>query len=767
MPADYPYPTPFEMLRYLLRSFDFKLPGKDKKRLDDMAAKRVYDPREFNIALEQYFSNVAAKYIGHKTTDQISNRISQYIGDYIHNVAGGIPADGLSRKFVLDILLRASIKEQLVSLAVAFSDEIGGPHPSLWFCCESRSVDAVFAWLSENEPHWDAYLSDLNKELRDMIAAWRKGEDLPSSQSLILLSQANTPSVEAKNSIDWELIKPLLFLARSSDFIKRDELGRILMGEARLALWGAERKVDVCEGMRSKQADLLGSLGTGQGLIAKLQFGLRRTVEKSEPEQYRSIIQEIRELINASEELQNTGYWIDWHDARWHVFSGNLQTANALYKSAFEKAVFVAGENQKYIIEEAIIVAACQPNPDKVFLKQLKWTQVNFGYDIPSKTGSKPSQKVSENIEDWEIDLWRSCFDVVFPQVGLFPGAECKQSTVARGPLVLSDPSEIKPDYRNPNRTIKIGDTWQRAMPQLVWFTLNEDVEVCRNLIQKGADVNVESEVGDTPILMALEALNVTEFNEDNIIFGGPIYRSLNDETFKLISSVLHNEKTINTRTQKKRLLPIISAVESGRFDIVEAILKMGADPNGRGKTDEQTALNVCLKLIGILKDPELCKKSQTLKPVTPETLDSIRRQAQGLSGFTLDQQKQSLENLIDSGLYGPIQQFCIDIQYKNIHQNMNVSELRGIASLLINSGTNVNAEHSSPLKGYTPLMLAVELDERSIFEKMLVCGGDIKKTYEDPRTGRDISVLEIAKHFRSTDVMQVLKDISPYATVH
>lgn len=61
--------------------------------------------------------------------------------------------------------------------------------------------------------------------------------------------------------------------------------------------------------------------------------------------------------------------------------------------------------------------------------------------------------------------------------------------------------------------------------------------------------------------------------------------------------------------------------------------------------------------------------------------------------------------------------------------------------------------------------MLAVEMDEKMIFEQMLISGGNIKKTYKDPKAGRDISILEIAKYWRSTSVMQVLKDISPYIT--
>lgn len=764
MPNDYPYPTPYEMLRFLLRSFDLKLPEKDKKRLDDMAAKRIYDPREFKAASTKYFTESAEKYIGRETAELISNSTNQFLEDYLQSIAGKFPADGMSREFLLRILSRTTIRDYLVKFALAFQDKIGGPQASFWFSSKSETVDALFSWLSDNEPHWNAHLAGLNKEHRDMISAWRKGENLPSSQSLYLLSHPHSHNNDSQFSINWNLINPLLFLARSIDSIKQSEHGRMLVNGARLALLGAENKTNIGDEIRLTQAGLLQSFGPAGVYIAKLQFDLRRTIKKTGPEKYRPVIQEVRKLIDTSEHLQNTDYWIDWHDARWHVFSGDLKTANILYKSAFKKSAFVAGENQKHIAEEAIVVAACQPNPDKVFLKQIKWIQILFGYDIPSITSSEPSQKVYDNIEEWEIDLWRSSFDLIFPEIGLFPGIKYKPLTKVRGPLILSGAADIKPDYRHPNRMIKVGATWQRAMPQLVWFALAENVEVCRNLIEMGADVNVKSEVGDTPILMALEALNVTEFNINS---GTPIYRSLNDETFKVVSSVPHDVKTINTRTQKRRLLPIISAVESGRLDVVTDILEMGADPNGRGKTDEQTALNICLKLIGILKHPKVSKEKQLSMPLTPEAFDSIRRGSQGLSGFTLDQQKQYLKKCEDSGFYEISHHLTIDTMHKNIHKHMNVDEMRVIASLLIDSGANVNAEFDSPIKGYTPLMLTAEMDERAIFEKMLICGGDIKKTYKDPRTGRDVSLLEIAKFFKSKGILQVLEDISSYVAVH
>ncbi|OZC35259.1 hypothetical protein B9Q17_05700 [Marinobacter vinifirmus] len=539
-----------------------------------------------------------------------------------------------------------------------------------------------------------------------------------------------------------------------------------LLDDARLALWGANDHVSVASEIQHHQRMTLEQLGADYQLIARLQHELKRTIKKQEPNLYRGIIDQAKALILASNHLASLEYWIDWHDARWHVFSGQLEEALALYKRAFSGSLFRSGENQKAIIEESLVVAAKLRNPDRVFLKHLKWTLINFGYDIPSISGDRPSQKVSDTIEDWEIERWDASFGIVFPIEGLFPGVQYDTHQSALGPLVFTDTSAIKPDYRNPNRKLKIGETWQRAMPQLVWFSLNEDAAVCEKLIEKGARVDVASEAGDTPILMALEALNVTEINEVDLVRGRSPYRTLDDRLFKLLKNIPHKTKTLNDRTQKKRLLPIISAVESGRLDVVQTVLEMGADPNGRGKTDEQTALNVCLKLIGTIKDPELAKKHQMSMPITPEALDAIRRQSHGISGFTVEQQKHALKRNIENGLFGEALRLLIEARNRNILQHMTIAQMREIAKLLLGAGADPNAEHASPIKGYTPLMLAAELDERELFDAMLVAGGDIQKKYSEPKTGRAVSIAEIARDFNAVEILQSLEDISSYVTI-
>ena len=731
MPAETPYPNPFEIIRYVLRCLDLK---QSNKRLDDLAGKSIYDPRELTRELEQSVPSTLKKYMGPVASDKISTSLSTFIDCYLHDIVGKTAADGVSRADVLGLLIRSCIKEHLVGFVTELNQELKAPHPSFWFSPGGNTVGATFAWLEEHQPDLTAYLASLSKENRDRISSWRNGNELPSAQSIQLLFSTNDPSETCATSRNKDFAKTLLFMARAVDFIKRHEPGEMLIDEARLSIWSAEE--DIHPGIEIKRIrdQLLLSSGNENQLIGKLRRVLKPNVKKSDSLDHQETIKQSREIIKGSSSRQSAGYWIDWLDARWHVFSGNLAEANRLYKETFEKASFVAGDNLKHIIKEALVVAANQSKADAVFLKQLKWSLINFGYDIPSASSPKPSHKVLETIEGWEIEQWENAFFQVFPEEGLYPGTEFDFNDDSTGPLILTNPEKINPDYRYPDRTIKVGDTWKRSMPQIVWFALDENIEVCRKLLEKGANINVKSEVGDTPILMALEALNLTAVP----------YRSLNDKLYLLLSKERHNAETINTRTQKKRLLPIISAVETGRVEIVDKILSMGANPNGRGKTDEQSPLNVCLKLIGIIKNPGLSKNEQLNIPITTEVLDSIRRYSQGSFGFTLEDQIKVLERMGPSVLFQQTRESHIDLMYQRIIENTSLEEMRRIASLLIKAGADVNAEHRSPINGYTPLMLAAELDEADLFEIMLVHGGDTAKTYIDPKSGYPSKKLQV-----------------------
>jgi ankyrin repeat protein len=740
---DFPYPTPFEAIRVIVNALDLK---HSNKYLDERAFTRVYDPRELKEALTNCIYRPIEKYIGLQPNNFLTDLIEIAFDKYIQ-MTGTVSACGLSRAEMTPILLQGLVKGGLKHLVQSIYLNFEGPHPSTLFSSDTSAVTTSLNWISSNEKGWSCYLSNLEKEQKDRISAWLKGIDLPASQSILLLQE--NYSGPRPEQIDWQRVRILLFSARAIDWLKKEDSFGLVIDEIRLSFWGVKSNFDMVKKIATLQSAALGSINSLKSSLSTLQQGLRRTVAKESPKKYLELLNSVRAELSSTSQYGPNKYWLDWHEARWNVFSGNLIHANYLYKAAFEDALFRSGENQKDIIEEALVVASNLEVPDKVFLKHLKWSLIQFGYDIASVTTTQPSNKFSDNIEDWEINLWKAGLKSKFPLVGLFPGVELNATTPKIGPLVLTDLASVKPDYRNPNRQIKIGDTWKKTTPQLVWFIETENYEVCKKLLAKGTCINVSSESGDTPILMALEALNVTELP----------YRSLDDRFFWLISSYSHLPNIINGRTQKKRLLPIISAVQTGRFDIIQKIIELGADPNGRGQTGEQTALNLCLKYINTLKDVSRARLAQEAMQTTDEVLDSIRRHSMGMTGISLKEQALHLAKFNNTERIG--------MRYMRITEKMNLITMREIAKYLIISGADVNAEHTSPVKGYTPLMLAAEFDEYELFNLMLVHGGNPKKAYTDIRSNRKVSCFEIADSFNSRNVGRILSDIAPYLSAH
>lgn len=98
-------------------------------------------------------------------------------------------------------------------------------------------------------------------------------------------------------------------------------------------------------------------------------------------------------------------------------------------------------------------------------------------------------------------------------------------------------------------------------------------------------------------------------------------------------------------------------------------------------------------------------------------------------------------------------------IEIDSILQNTSIEGFREIAKYLIDQGADVNAKHNTALKGFTPLMLAAELDEAELCEYMLNTKykGSIHDTCFDPQTNRRYTVREIAAAWQSKEALKVL----------
>ena len=395
------------------------------------------------------------------------------------------------------------------------------------------------------------------------------------------------------------------------------------------------------------------------------------------------------------------------------------------------------GDQQAIIINEALLVSSVKP--DKVFVRELRWAQYLFGYESRQASSMEPSSRFEDWADNGDLEIWKEQFKNYFPTAGLFPGATFGQIAPKVGPMLLQDSAKQKPDYRNPNRKIKVGDNWQRRVPQLVWFTRPlKDFEVCQKLIDEGASVNLCSESGQTPIMAALENLDLTELDG----------QEADDRFFWLYSEQPHSTATINIKTNKKHMLPIILAVDSGRLDVVEKVLLLGADPNLFGSVDNLTALMHCLELIAVLKSPSQAKQKMTV------SLEAIKRQAMSTTGFSEQHQQEFINQL--SGDEHRILSAVYHLQIDKIVQAFDIDVLRKIAIVLINNGADPNLVHPN-MMGRSPMLLSAELGEADIFEAMLNAGGDPNQTYYD-EFGKDrFNCWHLANHFNSSDVRIIL----------
>lgn len=110
-------------------------------------------------------------------------------------------------------------------------------------------------------------------------------------------------------------------------------------------------------------------------------------------------------------------------------------------------------------------------------------------------------------------------------------------------------------------------------------------VNVVKTLLEKGASVDALNDSDGSALLSAIQ--RATDSN--------------NREALDLLLNYPHSKETLNQPTKRKRLTPLISAVDYGEPDVVWKLLSMGANANLRGHVDDQTPLYLCIRNMGFL----------------------------------------------------------------------------------------------------------------------------------------------------------------------
>ena len=282
-------------------------------------------------------------------------------------------------------------------------------------------VDVVIDWLESElgiEPkqlgrrlYPDS--TGLNKNGRQDLQRWRTGIQLPSLNSITLITREllhhypRRPHL-IKAAGEWLITARMLsYLADEASVyvdlrslmlrevlgnIPNDDIGWIL---TTLNIKAAEHKRAVVE----------------SGLL--LQEELKRTTRKAPYAMAttRRGLDAFRQRLHMVEEEDVSTYYLEWLEGRWHVLAGQMETAKDHYARAADLALYRSGPTQKDIIREALLLAAYLG--DLPLYKRLKHRALAFGHSyLPGW-----EQSVADA---HELKLIRSNFELRFPPRGHF-----------------------------------------------------------------------------------------------------------------------------------------------------------------------------------------------------------------------------------------------------------------------------------------------------------------------------------------------------------
>ena len=728
-----PYFLPAEVVRAIARAIDSK---NDSESLDNKCHDLYLSKNELDQLINIHIYKVIERVELKKSVEnELKALVAQIFDDYLKVVA----TYNLSERNRDDIgpwILEAFFCPNLINIIYFLGIRTKPFEKSDYvklMVDNSSSLEPAFKVIEKRIEGWNTFYAGLSKNDKDKITAWRRGADLPSRTSLMsIFNTQNAP----KNVLVF------LLTARAIEYFKRNhesdifnqyieqhrplELSMVLFEEAILAL-------------ETRDTDYVHQL-----------------FEKNDDKFRNSISAIIMELLAYSVAS---------------FAKNDLEQAKKRFIDAFDLSIYRSGHICEKVIEVGFVIASWQESPDMNLITKLKSIQALYGYTLPTIVTKDTKRKKDNLVEDWEINMWRSNAQRVFNNFKVELPEKYRVSSAVL-PINLNA-KELALDLKKPNKKVNINDNTKlhrnkgkskQVTTQLIWNTLRKDLDAVNQLLQAGADINILSDNKESALLVALQHMNLTEIHKPN------------DRFYQTLKDLEYAPRTIKAVTAKKHLFPLLSAVQTGRSDVVEHILYLGADVNQKGGSGHLDALTTCISLIGTIKDSKLLLNQFSMITKDPETavarmsdfeFSVFIRDTQGSLGVNRQQVihhlTQSMKNSDKMTILKELSEVFKEQTQAN-YELFYLREMRKIAKLLIDQGANSSARYDwSGIDGYTPFLLACELNEDELVTHMLNTATEnskndiINTVYRDRRNGKAVSYEKICQHFKTDDVMDVV----------
>ncbi|MCM8620569.1 MAG: ankyrin repeat domain-containing protein [Candidatus Accumulibacter sp.] len=729
-----PYPRLGEIYRALAVAVDTKA---GDRIVDRLAREGEFDWSLLPTLCEEIVERPLAKSVDPEFAEHVADSVGYLHANYVKLVST-VSLDGLNRDEALPLLVEHYFTPHALGLLDAIKKCFGGPDLMKLFDPDLHPVAVVLEWLDQGEERPlvrvafpDATTADRVKF--EMVRKWVAGTNLPNRQSIALFGaelskRGGVQAGKIRNLRIWLILaRALAHLERDSPFLVR--------GFMRRQLLRGMPNVDVGH-ILSSAVIKSGQRFSGLTMPAvSLYESLKLTTRKDEGEQAKSRaeLDEFERMTGRIDPEGRTRFHVEWLRGRWHALSGDFDAALPHYERAAELANYRAGDQQKRIVEESLVLAAHLHK--RAVIKRLKHRAVAFGL--------LAAPRVDNVLEDWEMDHLNKCFHEVFPVEGRFPEVPSSDGQTTRLPLVISndDVSRIQPDPRNPDRVVSIrfADGQVLRRPQLQLFASNNRPEEVELLLSKGAPVDQLDGSGSSALLCAIQtAISTGDRRVLNSLLARP-----------------HSNATLDSVTTKKRLTPLLCAVELGEPDVVERLLAMGADADCRGNIVDETPLYSALTEMGKIRNPGMLYRNllQSLQSnpdvVTRETLRRYNVPMAGVFG-----EGRALARLREIPQNAEILETLALATVKDKLRRHSIAKLTRIVELLLKHNANPNAPHKYPAPGRTPLMLAAEINSGTVFGLMIRYGGD---PFQSDAAGADCP--RIAIGFSSAEVVGYMRN--------